>query len=670
MTSILNAAPVARRLAPRYPLTVLAVVVALLLYLRIATPLPLVSQWALLARAPIALSELQFVFSALPRLCMALLVGATLGFVGSLLQQLTQNRLVSPMTLGASSGAWLGLVCATIWLPHFAAAHGEWPALAGAMLTSALVLAIAGAQGLSGLPLVLGGMALNLLFGALASAAVMLHDQYARDLFIWGAGDLAQNDWSWVHWLLPRLAPMLLLLWLAPRPLTLLRLGVSGARGRGLELWPAMLLLLLGGLWLCSVAITAVGLIGFIGLLTPNVARWLGARGARDELAYSAVLGALLLLLTDSLALLAGTWLPERVPSGAAAALIGAPALLWLTRRQPRELGRAPGLPLSGGERRLTATAWAGLLAGLGALALLSLTWGPTAQGWRLAWPDALIWSLRWPRTLTALAAGAGLAVAGTILQRLLRNPLASPDILGLSAGATLALLSVSLWFGRPLQQGGPVLAFAGSMAVLGLLLGLGRRQQYAPGMMALAGISLAALLDAVLQFSLARGTADSFAILTWLAGSTYRVSGTQALLLGVGVLALILPALLGARALTLIGIGDGVAQGRGLNLTQTRLAWLALVALLTALVTSQMGPVGFLGLLAPHIASLLGARRLQPQLLLAGLIGSVLLLVADWLGRVLIYPLQVPVGIMASVLCGSFFILMLLVWRLRQGRA
>ncbi|WP_217450742.1 Fe(3+)-hydroxamate ABC transporter permease FhuB [Vogesella oryzae] len=653
----------------RYPLALLAMLLLALWHSQIGNPLPAATQWALLTRAPADFAELQWWHASLPRLAMALLVGAALGFSGSLLQQLTQNRLVSPMTLGASAGAWLGLVCASIWLPALAAEHSEWPALAGAMLAVLLALAIAGVRGIGGLPLVLGGMALNLLLGALASAIVMLHDQYSRNLFLWGAGDLTQNDWHWVLWLLPRLAPMLLLLWLAPRPLTLLRLGASGAQGRGLRLWPSMLLLLLAALWLSSVAIAAVGLIGFIGLLTPNFARLLGARGARDELAFSALLGALLLLATDALAVLASSYSVELVPSGAAAALIGAPALLWFTRRQSAGSGQQ-NLSLAPAARPLSRRGWGLLLAGLLALVLVSLTLAPGTHGWQLAWPDALIWSFRWPRTLAAVAGGAALALAGVILQRLLRNPLASPDILGLSAGATLALLAATLWLGRPLQQGGAPLAFGGSMLVLGLLLWLGRRQQYAPGMMALVGISLAALLEAVLQFALARGTADSFAILGWLAGSTYRVSGQQALLLAGGALLLAVPVLCGQRALTLLAIGDGVAQGRGLHLARNRLAWLTLVALLTALVTSVLGPVGFLGLLAPHIAAMLGARRVLPQLLLAALLGSVLLLVADWLGRVLIFPLQVPVGILASVLCGGYFILLLLAQRVRRGRA
>ena len=182
---------------------------------------------------------------------------------------------------------------------------------------------------------------------------------------------------------------------------------------------------------------------------------------------------------------------------------------------------------------------------------------------------------------------------------------------------------------------------------------------------MALLGISLGALLNAALQFVLAKGSGDSFALLGWLAGSTYRATPAQALWLTLGVLLFGALALLFQRALTLIGIGDGVAASRGLDVPRLRLALLVLVALLCALVTSLLGPVAFLGLLAPHIAVMLGARRVLPQLLLAASLGAVLMLLADWVGRTLIFPLQIPVGIVASVLCGGYFVFLLIRGRL-----
>ena len=649
----------------RHLLTLLALLPLALLHLWLAADLDPFELWAMLASAEHSFEFLQLQLSALPRLSMALLTGVALGLSGSLLQQITQNRLVSPMTIGASSGAWLGLVLATLLVPTFAADHGQWAALLGALLAVGLVLLIAGRSGIGGLPLVLGGMAMNLLLGALAAGLVLINNQYTQGLFVWGAGDLAQIDWHWVQWLWPKLLLAVPLLILAPRPLSLLQLGGDAAQGRGLALWPVMLVLFLAALWLCSVSITAVGLIGFIGLLTPNLAKMLGARTARDELCYSALLGALLLLGTDALALLANRVSGQLVPSGAAAALIGAPVLLWLARRHlaaedPR------GLQLPRGAERFgwRSALWVALLAVLALTVALGLARG--VDGWHLQWPSALVWSLRWPRVLTAASAGAGLAISGLLLQRLLRNPLASPDILGLSAGATLAVMLALIIFGGAVFGAvAPLAAFVGSLAVLAVLMLLGRRHHYSPALMALLGISLGALLNAALQFVLAKGSGDSFALLGWLAGSTYRATPAQALWLTVGVLLFGALALLFQRALTLIGIGDGVAASRGLNVPRLRLVLLVLVALLCALVTSLLGPVAFLGLLAPHIAVMLGARRVLPQLLLAASLGAVLMLLADWVGRTLIFPLQIPVGIVASVLCGSYFVYLLIRGRL-----
>lgn len=652
----------------RYGLTLVFVLLAAMLHVQAGTELPFAAQGALLAasRPAVDVASLQFLQATLPRTAMALLAGAALALGGSLLQQLTQNRLVDAMTMGAASGARLAMVCAAVWLPASAAQHGEWVAMAGAVAATALVVMIAGLRDIAGLPLVLGGMAMTMLLGALASGIALLNDQYARDIFIWGAGDLTQIDWSRVTWLLPRLAPAVLLALLACRPLQLLRLGSQAASARGLALLPVMLGILMLALWMNAVVIAAVGMISFLGLLAPNLARMLGARSARDELAYSALLGALLLVATDTIALAFSHWSADIVPSGAAAALIGAPGLLWFGRRHLSGLDQT-GFHLDVGQRRLSRKRTALVLGGLLAIALLSLSLSPGVEGWRLAWPDPLVWSLRWPRTLTAIAAGCGLAVAGVVLQRVLRNPLASPEILGLSAGATLALLLASSWLGTLVQQTGPLVAFLGALLVLACLMGMGRRHDYAPGMMALVGLSLTALMQAALQFFLARGTVDSFAVLGWLAGSTYRIGPNEAVILAVGVAVLSLPVLFMHRGLTLISIGDGIALGRGLGPGHVRLLLLLIVALLCGLITSLVGPIAFLGLLAPHMARLFGARRILPQLCIASLLGSVLLLVADWLGRTILFPVQVPAGLLASILCGTYFILLLVRPRLSR---
>lgn len=648
-TMTLHAAP--RRERSPLPWLAAALLAALPLVLAATATLPWGEQWrALTLGAGDDFAALEYLDAMLPRLAMALLVGGALGVSGSLMQQLTRNPLSSPMTLGSASGAWLAMVLATILWPALAANHGEWVALSGALGATLLALAIAGGRGLSGLPVVLAGMALNLLFGALASALVMMNDQYTRSLFVWGAGDLAQSGWAGVLWLLPRLAPLLLLPLFA-RVLFLLRLGDAGAEGRGLSRAPQLMLFGLS-LWLSAVAVAAVGLIGFVSLLTPHLARRLGARAPLAETLASLLLGALLLLLTDALAQLASQGLRDMVPSGAAAALIGAPALLWLTRSHLGvDAHQALAVPARAPSRRWRV---AGALA-LALLAVLSLWLTRLPQGWGWEWPQGMIWELRWPRLLAALAGGAGLACAGVVLQRLLRNPLAGPDILGISSGATLALI-VGAAYGVG-AGGSTLLALAGSAGVLAALLLLGRRSGYAPGSMAITGMALAALLEGVVQFRLARGDVDAFVLLSWMAGSSYGVGGADARWLTLGVALLGTACLACVRVLTLVSVGDAMAEGRGLALAPVRLMLMVLVCALCALVTSVLGPIAFVGLMTPHLAARLGARRAGTQLAAAALLGMALMGLADWLGRSLIYPMQLPVGLCASLLCGAYFI-------------
>ncbi|HAS4582691.1 Fe(3+)-hydroxamate ABC transporter permease FhuB [Vibrio cholerae] len=627
--------------------------------------LTLNEQWQLVLghQAAQSFAQVNFIYAQLPRAVMAIVVGAVLGLVGSLMQQLTQNRLTSPLTLGTSSGAWLGLIIVNIWFSDWVADYSALAAMAGALLAFALIISIAGLRNLTGLPLVVSGMVVNILLGSIATALVLLNEEFAQNVFMWGAGDLAQNGWEWLTWLLPRLALVFPLLLFAPRVLTLLRLGHEGAAARGLAVLPAFLLLMAGGIWLVSASITAVGVIGFIGLLTPNIARSLGARTPKMELYSSALLGALLLLATDMLAMGLSVWAEEVVPSGITAAVIGAPALIWFSRRP---LQAQDSLSISLSSHRRSPSRWAVMLIAAALLLALSLHigWQMESASWAL--PSEFQWPLRWPRMLTALFAGVGLAIAGTLLQRLIYNPLASPDILGVSSGATFALVFASLFLGQSLQSTHWMTALLGSAAVLVALLLLGRRHHYAPSSLILTGIAITALLEALVQFTLAKGTGDSYQILLWLSGSTYRVTGEQALLLSVGVVGLTLLALGLSRWLTLISIGRGFATARGLSASRASLVLLILVALLCALVTATMGPVSFVGLIAPHIAMMLGAQRAPSQLLLAALVGGTLMLWADWLGQALLFPAQIAAGTLVAIIGGSYFLLLLLSQRAR----
>ncbi|MDH5930706.1 Fe(3+)-hydroxamate ABC transporter permease FhuB [Vibrio splendidus] len=596
----------------------------------------------------------------LPRLVMAILVGGTLGTIGSLFQQLTQNRMMSPLTLGTSSGAWLGLVILNVVAPMLVAQYSVWFALIGALLAMGLIVSIVGIKNMSGLPIVLAGMAVNLLLGAFATAIILLNDQYAQNLFVWGAGDLGQNGWEQVLWLMPKLLPIFAIFFLAPRVLTLLSIGTEGATARGLNIGTTFFVLMAVGVWLVSVSITSVGVISFIGLIAPNIARHLGFLKAKSELIASCVLGALLLCVTDSLAIFLAQWSLDMIPTGTATAVIGAPALIIIARKQMSAQDQL-FFSMPKGPKSISSLAY--FLLGLmifGLFALSALSQPSSDMGYFVI-PDAFEWSIRWPRMLTAIFAGGGLAVAGVILQRLVYNPLASPDILGVSAGAVLALIFSSLFMGYSIHSLSPWVAFLGSAIALCLLLFLGKKHQFAPSILLLTGISLTAVLEALVQFSLTRVGEGKYTLLAWLAGSTYRVEPESAVIMTIVITACIGVALLLSRWVTLIATGRQFASARGLNINIAYVALLCIVAILCSVVTTTMGPVAFVGLLAPHIAAMVGARLVREQIILSFLIGAALMLFADWLGQVVVFPAQLAAGTLVSIIGGSYFIFLLL---------
>ncbi|KOO09316.1 Fe(3+)-hydroxamate ABC transporter permease FhuB [Vibrio hepatarius] len=638
------------------------------LSLQIDTDLHLNQQWQLLVSPNSAHSfaDIFFVESQLPRLAVTLLVGAMLGMVGSLMQQLTQNNLTSPLTLGTSSGAWLALVIVNIWFVDWVADYSALAAMIGAIAAFGLIVAIAGIRNMMGLPLIVSGMVVNILLGSIAAALVALNQQFAQNIFMWGAGDLAQNSWEWFNWLLPRVSIALLVVLFAPRVLTLLRLGQDGAQARGLSVLPAFALLMVIGIWLVSVSITAVGLISFIGLLTPNIARSLGARTPREELLSSLILGAALLLITDSLAMWLSVSLSTTIPSGVAAAAIGAPALIWFSRQRVASASDRVNMTMSESSTPISRFVIL-LIATFGVLGILAYSFislGDTSSIFSL--PGEFQWQLRWPRMLTALSVGVALAVAGIILQRVVYNPLASPDILGVSSGATFAIIVLGVVSGSLLSALSWGVAFAGSLSVLLLLLLLGRKSNYNPSNFILSGIALTALLQALVQFTLAQGTGDSYKTLLWLTGSTYRVTASHALVLAMAVSVLLVVVFGISRWLTLISVGREFATARGLSSAKVSGVSLAIVALMCAFATATMGPVSFVGLVAPHMASMLGAKTIKTQLVTGALIGATLMIWADWAGQALIYPNQIAAGTLVATLGSGYFLLLMLKGKFR----
>ncbi|CPR21492.1 Fe(3+)-hydroxamate ABC transporter permease FhuB [Brenneria goodwinii] len=652
------------RMFPLATLGLLLVAAVCLTLYNLLQQLPM-AQWRQGIFAPDVddIRQMLFHYSLLPRLVVSLLVGAGLGLVGVLFQQVLRNPLAEPATLGVSAGAQLGLTVATLWMLPGGDVTRQLAAMLGALIVGGLVFGVAWGKRMSPVTLILAGLVLGLYCAALSSLLALFHSDDMQSVFLWGTGALNQQGWETATFLLPRLLIVMLLALLLLRPLTLLGLDDDVARNLGLGLNAARAGALALAIIFSAMLVNAVGVIGFIGLFAPLIARILGARRLLQRMLLTPLLGALLLWLTDQIMI----WLTQiwrEIPTGSATALIGAPLLLWLL---PRLRGNASPPAMSPGNNAPTecrrpligyAAAGALLLAGC----VLALVLGQNASGWHWslgAELDALMpW--RWPRLVSALAAGMMLAVAGTLIQKLTGNPMSSPEVLGISSGAAFGV--VIMLFMVPGDAFAWLLPAGslGAMATLLIIMIAAGRGGFSAERMLLAGIALSTAFSAAMYLLLASGDPRMGGLLTWLSGSTYAVDAQQAVRTALLAAALIVLAPLCRRWLTILPLGGVTARAVGVALTPVRLALLLLAATLTAMATLTVGPLSFIGLMAPHMARLLGFRRAMPQMAMAALLGGLLMITADWCGRMLMFPYQIPTGLLATFIGAPYFVYLL----------
>ena len=603
--------------------------------------------------------------SLLPRSAVALLAGAALGLAGALLQRVLRNPIADPSTLGISAGAQLALTVATAFAPALIALSREGVALAGGLAATAVVLGLSWRRGLEPVTVILSGMMLSLVASALSVTVVLAKGDYVMSLFIWGAGSLNQQGWGVATTIAVRLALGGIATLLLLRPLALLGLDDAGAKSLGLAVQSFRLLALLVAVWLAASVTAEVGIIAFIGLAAPAFARFCGARRPAQMLALAPLVGALLLGLTDSAIQLMSGGFGDIAPTGAATALLGGPLLLWLLRGVHG--GSRPPVAHAPGGRRL---AWPGrALAGLGLLVGLlvlgGLVAGRDVGGLNIAtgtlFADLL--PFRGPRLIVAAAAGAMLAAAGTLLQRMTGNPMASPEVMGISAGGGVGLAVVLFIAGFPDPPTMIAGTAVGALVTLGVVLAISARSGFGPERLLLSGIALGAFGMSILTTALAGGGMRGYLLLTWMSGSTNNAGPAEALTGVAAAVLLIAPLPFLARWLDLLPLGAGIGTGLGLSVNRARLVLAIIAALLTAVSSLLVGPLSLIGLIAPHLARRLGFVRGRDQLAAAVLIGMAVLVSADWFSRVVIFPYQVPLGLFASLVGGPY-----LIWLLNRG--
>lgn len=292
--------------------------------------------------------------------------------------------------------------------------------------------------------------------------------------------------------------------------------------------------------------------------------------------------------------------------------------------------------------------------------ALLAGNWHSTTDS---TLPQRVIWSLRLPRTLLAALAGGALAVSGTVLQALTRNPLADPWILGISSGAGAgAVLVIAAgwsigWATIPLG------AFSGAALAFALVLLLARHALAGQsGRLVLTGVAVTQLLSALTSLiTFWKTDADtSRGVMFWLLGSFTQADWFQVQLCALVVVTIFLLIWWQARALDVLSFGAITASSVGINVGRTALGLYSLTTLLTAVIVACCGAIGFIGLTVPHIARILAGRRHQQLLPVAMVCGAIVAVMADTLARTLLAPRELPVGILTALLGVPVFLLLI----------
>ena len=273
----------------------------------------------------------------------------------------------------------------------------------------------------------------------------------------------------------------------------------------------------------------------------------------------------------------------------------------------------------------------------------------------------------RLPRVVAAAIVGGTLAASGAVLQALFRNPLAGPDTLGVSAGAALGAI-VAITFHLDVSIAGfssvPLSSLAGSLGALGIvyLLATARRRGMSTTVLLLAGVTMTAFFSALIMFTqyLADFT-DTFRMVRWLMGLldvgsyTPIVAAAPLLLLAFGLFATL------PRALDLLSLGADAAAARGVDVRRAERTALVSASLATGAAVSIAGPVGFIGIIVPHLVRLIVGSDHRVVLPSSALFGASFLVTCDLIARTLFSPLEVPVGVITATVGGPFFLWLLL---------
>ena len=272
---------------------------------------------------------------------------------------------------------------------------------------------------------------------------------------------------------------------------------------------------------------------------------------------------------------------------------------------------------------------------------------------------EKIIMNIRLPRTVVAVLVGVNLSLSGAILQAVMKNPLADPHIIGISSGAGLAGIAVLLMLPDESWLVTPV-AFLGAMAAAVCIYILAWKNGIRPVRIILAGVAVSAFLGAGISALMIFYSDRVHSALMWMVGGLSARSWPHVEMMWPYTLLGVILALIGARSINILQLGDDIAKGLGLRVELTRILLTAVAALLAASAVSVVGLLGFVGLIVPHAARLMVGTDYRFLLPASAILGAAVVTISDTIARVAFSPVELPVGILMAVFGAPFFLFLL----------
>ncbi|MBD2866984.1 iron ABC transporter permease [Paenibacillus arenilitoris] len=609
----------------------------------------------------------------MPRAILGLFSGAGLAVAGVLLQTVTKNPLASTDTLGINAGAYFMVVAGTIYFPSLLHQAPFLFAAAGGGLAAMCAYVLGGGRSSSPIRLALAGMIVAMVVGSFTSALHIFHATETQSLFLWGSGSLAQLDWKGVAYAWPGVGAVMIIAFLMSKQFDVLNLDPSTAASLGQKVDLARFAGLALAVLVASVVVSVVGPIGFVGLVAPHLVRLSGVRKHSWLIPATALWGAILLTLADVLTRMVRSSIGE-MPVGAMMAIIGAPCLIWLILRRMKGIsGSYSSSSISigtiRGRIRFPVVAFI-MLCLVVSIILISMTMGgtriPLSQlfigliGSDKAESYSFLLHLRLPRTLVAAGAGIALSVSGVLIQASVRNPLADSSILGVSSGAGFGALLVLIAWPQVSIVFLPIAAMGGAIIAAAVIFLFAWRKSLNPSVLILLGIAASAIGSAGIQALIVLGPLWGSSSYIWLTGSTYSRTWDQFLMICIFLAVLLPVAWWLGRRFDLLAFSDDSAIGFGLSVRKTRFAAMTVGVLLSAGAVAVVGTVGFLGLIVPHMIRSLIGHNTRQSIVLSSLLGALLLVLADAIGRTILAPVEIPSGLFITLIGAPYFLFLM----------